>query len=168
MAVKDIIYEALKVKTVTVLDFEDFYKKLWRWFNYNNYGLTETEYRDIDVAGGGKQLEIRWEASKEVDSYASYVITADFLILNMKDVEIERNGIKTKLNKATYELRLTAYVEKDPGNKFSGPFMSRVRHIYDKYIIRTRMEDYREKLREEADAFIGEVKSFFGLHGSTF
>lgn len=168
MVLKRHIYQGLKIKAATVIDFDDFYKKMWKWFNTNSYSPKETEYREIDSGGGAKHLEIRWESNKGIDSYVSFVVTVDFLILGFKDVEVDRNGIKSTLQKATYEMRFSSYLEMGKDEKFSGPVMSVIRNIYDRYIIRGRMEAYKKLLKEESDDFIGEVKSFFALHGATF
>ncbi len=162
MVSKAYVYEALKIKATTAIDFDEFYKKMWRWFQYYGYGdPTETEYRDYD---GGQTLEIRWICKREVDAYVRYIITVDFFPVGIKEVEVEQGGVKTKLQRAAYELRITAYVEKNK-KTFSG-VLQKLHELYEKYIVKERMERYEMELKSEVDGFIGEVKSFFGLYGA--
>ncbi len=161
MVSKNYIYEALKVKATLAIDFEEFYKRMWRWFQYNGYGdPNETDYRDFD---GGQTLEIRWVCTREVDPYINFVITVDFFPVGMKEVEVDQGGVKTKLQRAAYELRITAYVEKNP-EKFG--LMHKFQVWFEKYIVKERMDRYENELKAEVDAFIAEIKSFFGLYGA--
>jgi hypothetical protein len=40
-----------------------------------------------------------------------------------------------------------------------------LRGVYDKYIVRARVEDYERKLFGEADEFLAQMKAFLALEG---
>ncbi|MDO8556564.1 MAG: hypothetical protein Q7R96_05330 [Nanoarchaeota archaeon] len=164
---RDYIYENIKIKASTIIDLDEFYKRLWRWFVNNGYGKPyETDYREFDQGGGVQNLEIRWECTKDVDHYTKMVIVIDMFFVGLKEAEIEKGGVKTKLIKGTYEFRITAYVEKEG---FSGSWMmDKMQEVYDKFVARKRLDKYSKECKVEADQLIAEMKTFMGLYGALF
>ncbi len=161
---KDYIFERMKLKQTAIFDLEELYKSLFRWFEVYGYNFYEAEYQDIDEPKG-KHIEIAWIAEKTIDAYVRFVIEVDFLIIGMADAEIEKEGLKVKTNKGTIELRLTAYLLKDYNKKWSEtPVHQGIRKIYDKIIIRNRLERYETELFIECHKLVDEIKAFMNLH----
>ena len=167
MKLRDYQYDGLKIKASTIIDLDEFYKRLWRWFMANGYGKPyETDYREFDQGGGVQNLEIRWECKRDVDHYVSFMITIDMFFVGLKEVEVEKGGVKTKLMKGTYEFRITAYAEKAG---FSGsPLLEKLQDIYDKLVAKKRLDKYAKDCKAETDALIAEIKTFLGLYGALF
>lgn len=165
---RDYIARGVKVKQVAVFYLDEFYKTMFRWFELNHYNFQEKEYRQ-STDPKGKHLEIRWYAEKRIDDYVKFVIEIDFLILGLQDIVVEKEGgVKTKTNKGALELRFNAYLLKDYEDKWSKTaFIQFLRAVYDKYIIRARMEAYEDQLFEELQSVIAEAKSFLALHKFT-
>ena len=160
-----IVSPPVKVKQSAIFDMDELYKALFRWFELYHYEFHEREYRESSDPGGGKHLEIRWYAEKKVDDYVKLVIEVDFLVLGLTDVEIEKNGAKTKTNKGTIEMRFSGYLLKDYEDSWSkSAFSTFIRGIYDKYIIRGRLEGYEGLIYDEAHKLIAEAKAFLALH----
>src|SRR3989338_6424430 len=97
---KKIIIESIKVKAGSAtLDLEELYKRMWRWFEMMGYTPKETEYREATDASGAQTLEIRWDCNKEIDSTLKQIILVDFFLVGIKEVEVDKGGVKTKLMK---------------------------------------------------------------------
>jgi len=162
---RDYIARGIKVKQVAVFYLDEFYKTMFRWFELNHYDLQEREYRQ-SVDPKGKHLEIRWYSEKKIDDYIKFIIEIDFLILGLQDIVVEKEGgVKSKTNKGAIEMRFHAYLLKDYEDKWSKTaFAQFLRAVYDKYIIRNRMETYEDQLSEELQSVIAEAKSFLSLH----
>lgn len=158
------IFSKVKLKQKALLDFEEFYKWMLRWFKFHGYKWKEVEYADMDEANG-KHLEIQWDCTKEIDSYVRFRIKVDFLILGMKEQEIEREGVKTKLHLATWELRFSAINEKDYQNQWSTPFMRLLRNLYERILARGRMEAYDGELYKDASELMAETRAYLNLFG---
>jgi len=64
------------------------------------------------------------------------------------------------------EIKVTGFLEKDYEHRWettaSAKFM---RGIYDRYIIRSRIESYEYKIVEEVDELVAQAKSYLEVEG---
>ncbi|MEK6934940.1 MAG: hypothetical protein AABW46_03610, partial [Nanoarchaeota archaeon] len=165
MPQRDIIVPHVKVKDRAIFALEELYKALFRWFELHNYDFQEQEYRDDDMGGGRKHLELKWYAERKIDDYFKFVMEVNFLIVGLEDVEVEIEGVKHKSNKGDIEIRTRSYLLKDWQAKFEQTAMMKfLRDVYDKYIIRGRIEGYESDIYEETYKFLDEIKAFLNLH----
>lgn len=164
MVEKDTIFEG-KVKQTDVFDFKEMYNFLYKWLVDENYKVDEKTYSE-KITAGGKEIEIEWEAKKKVSDYFRFVLKPKWRILGMNDVEVEKNGKKFKMNKGQVEIKLGGVLEKDYEARWeTSGFLKFLRGVYDKYIIRARVEDYERRLFAEADEFLSQMKAFLALEG---
>jgi hypothetical protein len=111
------------------------------------------------------RIEIFWICEREIDNYVRFAFEIGMTITGLKDVEIEKGGVKIKRKAGTLEFRITSYIEKDFENKWSGTkFRNVMREAYDKYIVKDRLNKYRLVLYDELKAFMTEIRSFLHLH----
>ncbi len=165
MPQRDIIVPHIKIKDRSIFNLDELYKLLLRWFELHNYDFQEQEYRDEDLGEGKKHLEIKWYAEKKIDDYFKFVMEINFFIIGLESVEIEREGVKHKTNRGEIEMRTKAYILKDWQAKFEQTaLMKFLRDVYDKYIIRARIEGYEGELYEETYKILDEFKAFLNLH----
>ena len=163
MSQKDFIASGIKVKQTGVFSLDELYQLLYRWFELYGYDFQEEEYRDIDK-GGKKNLEIRWYAEKKIDDYIKYVIKVSMMVLGMEDVEVEEEGVKRKTSKGTVEFRFDAFLLKDYEGAWEGGIMKFLREVYDKFVIKGRIESLEGELQGELYKFMDEVKAFLNMH----
>lgn len=159
----DFIAKELKIKLKSVFDLGELYKLLYRWFESHGYDFQELEYRE-SLEADGKKLEIRWYAEKKIDDYIKFVIKPTFFVIGLEKVEIEREGEKEATNKGEVELKFDSYLLKDYENKWKGPFLRFLRTVFDKFLIKSRIEGYEGQLHEELYTLMSEAKSFLNLH----
>ena len=153
-----------KVKQDSLFDLNEFYKQLWRWFELYDYNFAEQEYIDMEEPKG-KHIELLWYADKKIDKYVKFVITVGFLILGIKEVEIEKGGVKVKTKKGSVEMRISAYLAKDYDDKWSDtPTKKGIRLLYERYIARKRLDIYGGKLEKEAYVLLNDIRSFLAMH----
>ena len=164
MPIRDYFFQDYKLKAESIFDLTELYKLLFRWFELHGYNFYEKEYHDIDEPAG-KHLEIFWYTEKEIDTYVKFVIEISYLVLGMQKVEIEKGGVKIKTNKATMEFRISAYLLKDYGDRFSKfPLGKETRFIYDRIIARKRLNKLEIELVKETEQLIDEIKAFIDVH----
>lgn len=163
MSQKDFIAQAIKVKQRSVFDLSELYLLLYKWFELYGYDFQEQEYRDIEKAGK-KNLEIRWYAEKKIDDYIKFVIKISFMVLGLESVEIEAEGVKRKSSKGEVEFRFDAFLLKDYEDYWEKGFIKFIREVYDKYIIKGRIDNLEGELQGELYKFIDEIKAFLNMH----
>ncbi len=162
MVEKDLIYKG-KIKQGGIFHFKDFYAFAYDWIISEDYDLTEKKYSE-KVTGDAKQIEIIWEAYKKVSDYFRFVLKMRWLILGMKDVEVQREGKKVKMNSGSIEITFQAILEKDYESRWEDkPVWKFLRGVYDRYIIRSRIDKYEDKVVGELLNLIDQTKAFLAL-----
>ncbi len=164
MVEKDKVFEG-KVKQSGVFDFKEFYNFCYNWLVDQGYLVIEKTYSE-KIGASGKDVEIKWNATRKVSDYFRFVLNVDWRILGMTRVEVEKDGIKNKMDKGAPEIKVTAILEKDYEHRWeNNPISKFLRGIYDRYIIRARIDQYEGKIFAEADEFIAQMKSFLAIEG---
>jgi len=164
MSEKDAVWKG-KVKHTGIFDFGEFYKFCYAWLIDKDYKLIEKTYSE-KVTPNGKLVEIFWDAKRKISDYFRFVIKAQWRIIGMTEVEVQKEGSKLKLNKGQLEITISALLEKDYESRWENSgFLKFLRGIYDRYIIRGRIEKYEEKLLAEVDEYVSQLKAFLALEG---
>ncbi len=162
MAEEDKIYET-KLKHAGLFDFKELYKFFYEWFTSYQYVVAEKKYEE-KIVPEGKDIEVEWECLRKISDYFRFKVKITFRITGMVSVEVQKGNVKIKLNKAQVEVKAAGYLEKDYENRWERtPVAKIMRGIYDKYIIRSRIEQYEDKLATEVDEAIAQVKAFLAL-----
>jgi len=157
----NVLEQALKHKGY--FNFRDLYNFCYDWIKEQGYEVSEKNYTE-KLSANGKEIIIKWEIEKEVTDYFKNLIEVKWHILGMTDVEIERDGKKEKTNKGELKIKFSADLERDYEKRWEdNPIWKFLRGVYDKYIIRTTIDEYEDRLREKAEAYIEQVKSFLVL-----
>lgn len=166
MVEKDVLFKQ-KVKHTGIFDFKETYRILYEWLVDQGYDLNEKTYKEVIGAGGAKEIEIEWEATKKVSDYFKFMLEIKWHPLGVKDVEVEIDGVKQKMQKGQFEIEVKSTLLKDYEERWSNrPFFKFIRGLYDKYIIKERIESYEGRLIGEMDEFVAQCKSFLALTGT--
>ncbi|NPE26688.1 hypothetical protein HNV12_01640 [Methanococcoides sp. SA1] len=162
MAQKKLIYSET-LSQVGYWKYDDVYTMLFNWIKDNGYNLSENMYKE-KLSGGGKEIIIGWEAGKKITDYFKYQLVLDWHILGMKDAEVEIDGKKTKTNKGELEIRFKANIIKDYEERWEDkPVHKFLRGVYEKYIIRTTIDEYEDDLEDQAKELISDLKAFLRI-----
>jgi len=151
------------IKHVGYWKYSELYAFCFDWLKDNGYKIKENEYTE-KITGFGKELIIDWEASQKVTDYFRYLIKVRWHILGMIDAEIEKEGKKVSTNKGEVKITIEGILEKDYEKKWEDkPIWKFLRGIYEKYIIRTTIDEYEDRIRDDAKQYVSEIKSFLQL-----
>jgi len=151
------------IKQKGTWNYRDIYNFCFDWLKDNGYGTSENEYTE-KISATGKEIQLDWEAKKEVSDYFRNIISVKWHIIGMTDVEAEKEGKKISTNKGELKITITAEMEKDYEKRWEDkPSWKFMRGVYDKYIIRTTIDEYESRLKDETLEFISQIKSFLQL-----
>jgi len=163
MAELDKISET-KVKHDGIFDFKEVYRFLYTMFVDYEYSVEEITYGEKASPAKGKEIEFFWIAKRKISDYFRFRIKVEFRILGMNDVEVTKDGVKSKANKGSLEVKFICYLEKDYEHRWeSTAFLKFLRGLYDNYIIKGRIEAYEDKVFEEMNDFANQIKAFLVL-----
>ena len=156
-----VVPEDLKIKSATVIDFPVVYKKLKLWLEDRGFAKNETlEKKYIErIKPNGRQLEIEWHAVKSKSDFFDYHIEVRFLVLGMKDIEVQQGPITRKMNQGDFEIRIKSYIETTKKlHKLGG-----LKRIYTKMLIKNRIEEYKLDLYDKVYKFHAYLKGLLNL-----
>ena len=159
-----IVKEELKYKGLG--DFKDVYEYAYNWLKDEDFVITERKYEEINK-GDAKEIRFWWEVNKKVTDYFRISLDMKWQILNMREVEVEINGKRKKMNEfGELKIVIKGVLEKDYSSKWGlKGFNKFLREIYDKYVIPTRTEEMEIKVSEVVQQFKDEIKAFLDLTG---
>ena len=162
---KDIIFTS-KIKSTGIFSFKDFYKFCYVWFiDEGGFDVAEEKYKE-KLSGNSKNIEIEWLASKKITDYFKFEIKVDYKIENLTDVEVTKDGVKSKTNKGGVEVGVKGVLVRDYDGKFDkDAFRKFLRGVYEKYIIAARRMQFENNLVGLCNEFLEQAKAYLDLEG---
>lgn len=166
MAEEETIFSS-EVKYVGIFSFKDFYKFCYEWVNEEIGAdpLSETKYEE-KIKGDEKEIVVEWEGEKELTDYFRFDIKVKFEIRDLKTVEVTQNGKKIKTNEGSAKLKVKGILVRDYKGKFDrSAFNKFLRSTYEKWVITTRIDEYKGKIASYCDEFLSQAKAYLDLEG---
>jgi hypothetical protein len=165
MAEKDTVFSS-KIKYGGIFSFSEFYKFCYGWLTEES-GLEVSEDKYVEkLSGDSKEVEFEWSGSKKVTDYFKFEIKVKIKIIGLTNVELVQDGKKIKTNKGSVEIGVKGILVRDYDGKFEATsFQKFLRGAYEKWIISSKIEDYRGKVFGDCDEFLQQAKSFLDLEG---
>jgi hypothetical protein len=152
-----------KIAHLGIFDFKELYRFMFEWFKEYQYILNEKKYSE-KIKADGKEIEIEWLCLRKISDYFRFRIKIVTRVVRMVTVEVQQDGVKVNRDKGDMEIKFWSWIERDYENKWEQNSVTKfLRGVYDKYIIRSRIEFYEEKLKEEVDEVMSQTKSFLVL-----
>jgi len=164
MAETDTVFKG-KVKQTGIFNFKDIYGFLYDYLMEEKYDVHESLYQEIVKPGDTKELHITWVATQPISDYFKFEIKASWLILGMKKIKVKKGNEEVAMNSGSVEITFTANLVKDHNNAWKNSGFKFLRDMYDKFFIRTIIEDYQIKLYEDVNDAIVQAKSFLTIEG---
>ncbi len=149
-----------------IFSFKDFYKFCYDWLTEETgLDISEDKYSE-KLTGNSKDLDIKWTGERKVTDYFKFEIKVVFEIRNLTEVEIEQGGAKVKTNQGEIKAKVSGTLIRDYDGKFEkDAFRKFLRSIYEKWIIKSRVDQFEEKLFGDCDEFLAQAKAYLALEG---
>jgi len=165
MPEKEVIFNS-KIKNSGPVHFKELYRFCYDWLR-EEANLVVVEEKYVEKLGvDSKNIDIKWSGFRKITDYFKHEIKVEWSVIGLKDIEIEKNGKKSKINTGSIEIKVKGVLIRDYEAKFeqnaSKKFM---RAIYEKWVIPARVEEYESKLISECDEFLDQVKAYLALEG---
>ncbi|MBS3076033.1 hypothetical protein J4429_06285 [Candidatus Pacearchaeota archaeon] len=164
MVEKDSILKE-KLKQSGIFDFKELYEFAFDYLMTENYDVNEKKYSE-KVSGDSKEVEIEWEAFKKVSDYFRFVLKTGWKITGLKKVKVKKGDKEVTMDSGMIEIRFECLLHKDYESRWENhPMWKFLRGVYDRYIVKNRIEQYEEKLIREFTDFINQFKTFLAVEG---
>ena len=149
-----------KLKNTGPVNFKELYNFCYDWLSdETNLIVAETAY--VEKIANGKNIEATWNAFRKVTDYFKYTIEVKWRVVGLKDVEYQKDGKKLKTNTGSIEMKVKGTVIRDYEGKFdTSQFKSWMNKIYEKWLIKARIEQFEDQLLDFCDEFVDQSKAF--------
>jgi len=165
MAEEETIFSS-NMKYKGILSFKDYYKFCYDWL-VEELSLTviEKKYKE-KLKGDAKDIEIKWVCEKEITDYFKFRMKVDFMIINLKEIEVTKGNVKEKTNHGEAKLIVKGILVRDYDGKFErSAFRKFLRGIYEKWVITSRVKQFEEDVIGDTDKFLQHAKGYLDLEG---
>lgn len=162
MVEKDKVFGG-KIKHTGIFSFSELYDFVHDWCMTEGYSISEKKYSE-KIIGETKIIEIDWDCEKKVSEYFKFRISLSWMVTGLKKVEVKKDDEKITMNSGTVEIKYTGTIFKDYESKWvSNAFLKFLRGVYDRYIIRERIDYYEDKLEGNIRELVSQIKAFLAL-----
>ncbi|MFH1608289.1 MAG: hypothetical protein ABIA78_04105 [archaeon] len=162
---KETIFKG-KMSYTGISKFSDFYEFSYEYLTEEaGLDVAEKKYKE-KLQGDSKRLEIDWIADRKITDYFKFEIEIKFVVENLKEIEINKDGKKIKTNSGKIKVAIKGNLIRDYNGRFEKSAWQKFsRGIYEKWIIPSRIEQYETDLFVECDKFSAQVKAYLDLEG---
>lgn len=153
------------IKHNGIFDFKGILDAIPGWLSQHGYDYVQKGHSQKAKPSGG-YFEGNWVATKEVTEYVRFNISVDIWLRDLKDIAIEKDGKTIKSNKGNIEITFNSSMDKDYKSTFTNRkyeetnFLKLIREFYEKYVIKSRLSSYEDKIEAETQDFIEYIKRY--------
>jgi hypothetical protein len=164
MSEKKLVIDQLKLTYEGIFDMTGLWRLIDSWFYEKGYD--RWEHKNFEqVLPTGKAIEIELLPWKKTTEYFKNTIRIRIKATEVKDVEIEKKGVKLKLNQGKLMMVFDGYLESDYENKWEGKaIFFFLRTIFDKYFFRRHTDYYEKWLVNDLYDVHGRIQRFLNLY----
>ena len=155
MVFTDYITRDLIVQQEAKFNFEDLYDTLKSHLEKLKYTVTEKEYKDIIKEK--TNFKIKWKTEKRMSDYIRFKIDIKLKGKNTTTIQTKQG----QMTQGTITIEFESYIERDYEDIYTkNPFLSFLRAVYDKFVIRNKMESYQTELKDQTYEVFNLSKNF--------
>jgi hypothetical protein len=160
---------ASRLKFQGIINYEGLFKLIRQWFLDQGYEFHHEVLKHKLPSPAGYEQELKMSGWKKVNEYSKFNIQLYFHVYDIKDVEVIKEGKKTRLKSLRLTLEISPSVDLDYTKRFGGSrFLQGLQDFFLKYVykeeISTVMEDqiwYRVLKLQKA------IKDYFDFEAKT-
>jgi len=132
---------------------------------YYDHGYDKSEKKNFEhVYPDGKQIEIELWPWKKFTDYMRMIMKLHILMTNVKEVEIEKDGVKTKMNQGKVIVTCNAYLETDYEQKWeTKPILIFMRTIFDKFVYSIHEGRWDQQIIDEVNHLFHLIKGYLNV-----
>ena len=164
MSEKKLVIDQLKLTYEGLFDMTGLWRLIDAWFYEKGYD--RWEHKNFEqVMATGKTIEIELLPWKKTTEYFKNTIRIRIKAKDVKDVEIEKKGVKLKLNQGKLMFIFDGYLESDYENKWEGKAVFfLIRTVFDKYFLRRTTDFYEKWLVNDLYDIHGRIQRFLNVY----
>ena len=168
MSERRLVVDHLRIKYEGLFNAEELYRLIDKWLNEKAFDKRELRNQE-HVKPDGKYVELILMPWKKITDYARHVFRIEIRMHHLKEVTVERDGRRFKMNQAKLDIIMDGYLDTDYEDRWENkPFYFFMRTLFDKFIYRTYSTQFEELLVENMMQLHQTIKAFLNLYRYEF
>ena len=149
MSEPEMIVVGTRISYEGIFSLDGLYQAIYKWMIDRNYDRDDKVHTE-SIKPDGKHIDIELECDRSIDDYTKYLIRVRIFASHIKDVTVEMDGRKQRLNEGKVMVILDSWVKTDWQDRMeSKPVYHIIRSMYNKYIFKGEQGPHQKKLKEE-------------------
>ncbi|MBI2664395.1 hypothetical protein HYX10_03565 [Candidatus Woesearchaeota archaeon] len=168
MSERRLVVDHMRLKYEGLFSAFELYKLIDNWLREKAFDRRELRNEE-HVRPDGKYVELVLMPWKKITDYARHVIRLEIRMHKLKEVVVEKDGQRMKMNQGRVDMIIDAYLDTDYEDRWEQkPFYFFMRTLFDKFIYRTYSTQFEELLVENVHQLHTAIKSFLNLYKYEF
>ena len=164
MTEKKIVIDKLRLSYEGLFSVVELYKIIDTFLREKGYDKRERVHQER-VLPEGKYIELEIEPWKKYTDYVKSEIRTRIIMKDVKEVEIERDKMKVRLNQGKVQFVFDGYLTTDyEGRWEQKPIFFFLRTIFDKYVYKIYTGKYEGQVIEDVNQLHARIKAFLNLY----
>lgn len=164
MGEKRLIVDQLRLNYSGLMNTSELYKTVLGWFYERGYDMFERRNSQI-ITPTGKHMELEIVPWKKNSDYAQTEIKLRWFIKDATDIEVEKEGVKLKLQQGELQLIIDAWLVTDYQDQWEKkPAMYFFRTLVDKFIFRGYTDKFESMLVSDVHHLHTRIKSLLNMY----
>jgi len=164
MTEKTLVVDQLKLSYEGLFDLGELYALIDGWFYEKGWDKYERLNQE-QITPAGRQIRLILEPWKSVTDYFKLIIRIKAHFVDVKDVEVEKEGQRFKLNQGEIKFIFDGYVVSDRRGLWnSRPLYWFLSIVFNKYIFKEHYNKAERWLLSDLDDLYQKIKSFLNVY----
>lgn len=164
MAERMILIDKLRLNYEGLFKFRDVYNMIDQFFEDKAYNKNELLNVEV-VKPEGKFIEIEIEPWRTITDYVKRAIHLRMQFVDVKEVEIEKDGRKIRMNQGKISIVFDALLLTDHENRWEmTPFTFFIRTVWEKYVYKPFIVRFSSGAKKDCMELYHNLKAFLNMY----
>lgn len=158
-------YQKLVVRKLSyegLFNYKDIFRIMDFWLRDKFYDKYERRSEEFHT-DRGTQIVTEFKPWKKYTDYYKGILKIEFLVMDMHDVEIERNGKKVKMNEGRIDIKISAYFIPDYEHWWMKPMHYFLRDIFERFVYWYITRKYQGMVIDHANDLYHHINTYLNI-----
>lgn len=163
MAERRVVVEKDRISYEGLFSMKEILVIISEWMSDKGYNPLDKKHNE-SVKPEGRFVEIEMSPFKKVTDYAKNVVWIRLIGSELKDVVIDVDGKKKRLNQGKLQIVFDGYLETDYEKRWeTKPIFYLLRMIFEKYVFTPFLSGFENNLKVDISVLKNNIKGYLNL-----
>jgi len=147
-----------------LFSYKDFFRILDVWLRDKFYDKFEKRNEEFVKPDGSKQIDIELTPWKKTTDYYKLTMKIEIIVSNLREVEIEQDGRKIRLQRGKIDAKIGGYLYVDYEGRWATPVQYFIRDIFDRYVNSRITKKYYDMAIDDVTDLYNTLTSYLNMY----